>query len=72
MQFDKNSLNMLLALDDAGLLKIIKTVSEKSGLDLSSFNITPNDVMSIRRALENATDEDLKRAQESINNFKRK
>ena len=72
MQLDKNTLNMLLALNDAQLVNIIKTISEKSGLDLSSFNITSNDVKSIRYALENASDEDIKRAQESINNFNKK
>ena len=72
MQLDKNTLNMLLALNDAQLVNVIKTISEKSGLDLSSFNISSNDVKSIRRALENASDEDIKRAQESLNNFKRK
>ena len=72
MQLDKKTLNMLLALNDAQLTNVIRTISEKSGLDLSSFNITANDVKSIRHALENASDEDIKRAQESINNFKRK
>ena len=72
MQLDKNTLNMLLALNDAQLVNIIKTISEKSGLDLSSFNITSNDVRSIIYALENASDEDIKRAQESINNFNNK
>ena len=72
MQLDKKTLNMLLALNDAQLTNVIRTISEKSGLDLSSFNITSNDVKSIRRALENASDEDIKSAQESINNFKRK
>lgn len=72
MQIDKNTLNMLLALNDAQLVNIIKTISEKSGLDLSSFNITTNDVKSIRRALENASDEDIRKAQESINNFKKR
>ena len=72
MQLDKNTLNMLLALSDAQLTNVIRTISEKSGLDLSSFNISSNDVKSIRHALENASDEDIKRAQESINNFKRK
>ena len=72
MQLDKNTLNMLLSLNDAQLVNIIKTISEKSGLDLSSFNISSNDVKSIRYALENANDEDIKRAQESINNYKKR
>ncbi len=72
MQIDKNTLNMLLALNDAQLVNIIKTISEKSGLDLSSFNITTNDVKSIRHALETASEEDIRKAQESINKFKKK
>ena len=72
MQLDKNTLNMLLMLDDAQLTNIIKTISEKSGLDLSSFNITSNDVKSIRRVLASATDDDIKKAQDSLNKFKNK
>ena len=72
MQLDKNTLNMLLSLNDAQLVNIIKTISEKSGLDLSSFNISTNDVKSIRYALKNASDEDIIRAQESIKNYKNK
>jgi hypothetical protein len=72
MQIDKNTLNMLLALNDTQLVNVIKAISEKSGLDLSGFNISANDVKSIRRFLENATDEDIKRAQESMNGFKKK
>ena len=72
MQLDKNTLNMLLALNDAQLVNVIKTISEKSGLDLSSFNITQNDVKSIRYALENASDEDIRRARESLNQYKKK
>jgi hypothetical protein len=72
MQIDKNTLNMLLALNDTQLVNVIKAISEKSGLDLSGFNISANDVKSIRRFLENATDEDIKRAQESLNSFKKK
>lgn len=72
MQLDKNTLNMLLSLNDTQLVNIIKTISEKSGLDLSNFNISSNDVQSIRYALENASDEDIKRAQESINNHKKR
>ena len=72
MQLDKNTLNMLLALNDAQLVNVIKTISEKSGLDLSSFNITQNAVKSIRYALENASDEDIRRARESLNQYKKK
>ncbi len=72
MQLDKNTLNMLLALNDTQLVNVIKTITEKSGLDLSGFNISANDVKSIRHALSNASDDDIKRAQESLNSLKKK
>ena len=72
MQLDKNTLNMLLALNDTQLVNVIKTISEKSGLDLSSFNITAGDVKSIRHSLESASDEDIKKARESLEKIKKK
>lgn len=71
MQIDKKTLSMLLSLNDTQLVGIIKTLSEKTGLDLSNFNISAEDVNSIRRALERASDEDIKKAQESINNYRK-
>ena len=72
MQLDKNTLNMLLALNDAQLVNVIRTISEKSGIDLSGFNISTGDVKSIRHALESASDEDIKKARESLEKLKKK
>lgn len=72
MQLNRNTLNMLLSLNDTQLINVIKTISEKSGLDLSSFNITATDVESIRNALKNASDDDIRAAQENLNKLKNK
>lgn len=72
MQLNRNTLNMLLSLNDTQLINVIKTISEKSGLDLSSFNITATDVESIRTALKNASDDDIRAAQENLNKLKNK
>ena len=44
MQLDKKTLQKMLALDDARLTAVIRSLAENSGLDLSTFNISPNDI----------------------------
>ena len=71
MQLDKRTLQRMLTLDDASLASMIRSLAENHGLDLSSFNISPDDINSIRQALSGATDEDLVRATEQLRNFRR-
>jgi len=71
MQLDKKTLQKMLALDDARLTAVIRSLAENSGLDLSTFNISPNDINSIRMALSGATDEDLERAAAQLRDFRR-
>ena len=71
MQLDKRTLQRMLTLDDASLASMIRSLAENHGLDLSSFNISPDDINSIRQALAGATDEDLMRATEQLRNFHR-
>ena len=71
MQLDRNAINRMLTLNDDQLKGLIRSLAETSGLDLSSFQISPNDVSSIRRALASATDADLARAAEQIRNTKK-
>lgn len=66
MQLDRNAINRLLSLNDEQLKHIIRSLAENSGLDLSSFQISANDVGSIRRALSGATDADIARAAEQL------
>ena len=71
MQLDKKTLEKMLALDDASLTAVIRSLADSSGLDLSTFQISPNDINSIRRALSSATDEDLRLATEQLRDFRR-
>ena len=71
MQLDKRAIDRLLSLNDEQLKSIINGLAQSSGLDLSSFNITPGDISSIRHALSTADNEDLKRASEQLNNYKK-
>ena len=71
MQLDQKTLQKLLLLNDAQLTAVIRTLAENSGLDLSSFHIRPDDINSIRSALSGATDQDLARAAEQLQNFRK-
>lgn len=66
MQLDRNALEKLLNMNDAQLKYVITKLAADAGLDLGSFNISSNDISSIRRALGNATDEDIARAAEQL------
>lgn len=71
MTLDKNSINMLLSLDDAHLATIIRQLAQKSGIPADSLKLGPQELASIRSALSMATDGDISRAAELINSFKK-
>jgi hypothetical protein len=71
MNLDKNSINMLLSLDDARLSVVIRQLASSAGISPNSINLGPNELNSIRQALSMATDGDLSRAAELIKNFKK-
>lgn len=70
MQINKKTIDMLLSLNDKQLMDIINQIVEKSGIDLSTFNISKNDIQSIRKGLGNASDDDIKKAQSILNGLK--
>ena len=70
MNLDKNSINMLLSLDDARLSVVIRQLASSAGISPSSLNLGPRELDSIRQALSMATDGDLSRAAELLKNFK--
>jgi len=72
MQIDKNALNQMLSLNDKQLSRIIQKLANDAGLDLSAFNISDNDIQSLRKALANATEEDIATAISQMENFKKK
>lgn len=61
MQIDRESLEKLLTLNDRQLKMVINKLASDSGIDPASFNINPQDIESIRRALSTASDSDLER-----------
>ena len=72
MQLDKKALERLLSLSDEQLKSVIRSLGENAGLDLDSFKISADDVGSIRHALSHATNEDLERASEQLNRYRKK
>ena len=70
MNLDKNSINMLLALDDEHLSVVIRQLAASAGINANSINLGEKELRSIRHALSIATEEDISRAAELLKNFK--
>ncbi len=71
MTLDKNSIDMLLKLDDAHLALIIKKLAADAGIPAANINIGKNELAGIRSALSMATDGDISRATELLENYKK-
>lgn len=71
MQLDKNAINKLLLLDDAGLWAVIKMIAAGSGITLPA-SAGAGEIAAIRGALANATDADIAAAGELISKMKEK
>lgn len=72
MQIDREAIDKLLTLNDRQLKHIIQRLANESGIDPSQFNIDPESIASIRSALTNASDEDLRQVAEQYEANKRK
>ena len=72
MKLDRNAVRRLLALNDAQLKALITRLAGESGIDLAGISIRPDDIASVRRALEMAGDDDFRAAAEQIGRMKRK
>ena len=70
MTLDKNSINMLLKLDDAHLATVIKQLAASAGVPTDSIRLTHSELQGIREALSMATDSDISRATELIQGYK--
>ncbi len=66
MEIDRKTLDRLLSLNDATLRAVIERAARENGIDLSDFNISDGDVAGIRRALSEATDDDLRAVAEKV------
>lgn len=66
MELDKNMLSRLLMLDDDSLLNAITIIARESGIDPSKLGLCNIDTKKLRSALENADDDDIRRASELL------
>ena len=70
MTLDKNSINMLLSLDDKHLAAVIRQLAAGSGIPAENLKLGPAEISGIRSALSMATDGDISRAAELIKSYK--
>ena len=71
MKLDRNAVNRLLALNDAQLSALIRRLAGENGIDLAGIAIRPDDIASVRRALQVASDEDIGLAAQQIEAMRR-
>lgn len=72
MQIDREALAKIQQLNDRQLTLLIRKLIAQSGIDPTQLQIDPQSVDSIRRALQTATDEDLKRIAEQYEENRKK
>ena len=70
MTLDKNSIEMLLKLDDAHLTLVIKRLAANAGIPIQNLNLGKSELDGIRSALSMASNGDISRAAELIEKFK--
>jgi len=71
MNLDKNSIDMLLRLDDAHLALIIKKLASDAGIPADTLNLGKSELSGIRSALAMASDGDISKAAQLIDNYKK-
>lgn len=71
MMLDRNALNRLLSLNDNQLKSVVERLAADSGIDFSSFNVSPDDIASVRAALSGATDSDLENLAQQLSKGKK-
>lgn len=70
MTLDKNSIDMLLRLDDAHLALVIKKLAADAGIPTQTLNLGKRELDGIRSALSLASDGDISAAAGLIEQFK--
>ena len=61
MNPDRSTVNKLLALDNAELESMIRTICAENGIDPNGIGLRPETVGMLRQVLSNASDADLQR-----------
>jgi hypothetical protein len=70
MTLDKNSIDMLLKLDDSHLSSVIKKLAQDAGIPTQALNLGKAELDGIRSALALASDGDISMAAQLIEKFK--
>lgn len=71
MRINKNTIDILLALDDEKLSYIVGTVLREAGIGISEFGISGNDIAALRKKLSELSDEELAETERRINSGRR-
>ena len=71
MRINKNTIDILLVLDDEKLAYIVRTVLREAGIDFSEFGISGNDISALRKRLSELSDEELAETERRINSGRR-
>ena len=71
MKIDKKTLDMLSALPDDSLWKMICAIGAQSGIDLSGVQVRPDDIARLRSTMSTLTDSDVSRALQILESIKR-
>ena len=71
MQLDRKKLDRLLRMNDEQLSLLIQSIARESGVDPATLGLNPNNIQSIRNALEGATDEDLAQLNRIYTDYRR-
>ena len=59
MNFNRDALTKLLALDDESLKKVLAEIANEAGVDPSSFNVSSADISKLRGVLSIASNDDI-------------
>lgn len=71
MRINKNTIDILLTLDDEKLSYIVGTVLREAGIGISEFGISGNDIAALRKKLSELSDEELAETERRINSGRR-
>lgn len=71
MKINKNTVDKISSLSDDKLWRVICSLGNSSGIDLSTVKVTPAELDKVRLAMSQLTDDDIVRATEIISSCKK-
>ncbi len=71
MKINKQMVDSMLSLNDEQLWQMIKMIAAGSGVDISQIKAPPQNLSAIRNAISSMSDDDIKRASEIIEIYKK-